>query len=250
MTIFVEIFCVLLASDDVFENEFFPIIEKFSNVILHFEKMNYEKTLPIDLTTFDFILQKGEIRTAAERLSKKRIHDNSIKILGLACTSMSFLLGKETIENELKKGFKLNCICTDMAQAQAYALKVLNVKNIALLTPYLKKVACTNIKMLEKCSNVSVVARYTLNLSQDYETSSISQQAIADHVTELNNDEVHAFVIGCSAFKVTANCFIDEMEALFKKPVVTSLQAFLWYALRLAKRDERITGFGTLFSSF
>ena len=42
--------------------------------------------------------------------------------------------------------------------------------------------------------------------------------------------------------------FIDELEAVIGKPVVTSTQAFLRKLLRVAGIRDQISGYGTLFA--
>ena len=40
---------------------------------------------------------------------------------------------------------------------------------------------------------------------------------------------------------------IDRLEQKLAAPVITSTQAILWHALRLAGIDDRIRGYGRLF---
>ena len=40
---------------------------------------------------------------------------------------------------------------------------------------------------------------------------------------------------------------IDKLEKLLKRPVITSMQAFMWDMLRTSGENKQITGLGTLF---
>jgi maleate cis-trans isomerase len=42
---------------------------------------------------------------------------------------------------------------------------------------------------------------------------------------------------------------VELLEREIGKPVVTSCQAYIWYALKLANVRERITGFGRLMAT-
>jgi len=67
-------------------------------------------------------------------------------------------------------------------------------------------------------------------------------------VTKIDCEEADAIVIGCSAFRVCEQHFIDNLENVVGKPVITSTQAFLWKMLRTAGVQTRISGYGQLFS--
>jgi maleate isomerase len=42
---------------------------------------------------------------------------------------------------------------------------------------------------------------------------------------------------------------VDLLEREIGKPVVTSCQAYIWHALRMAKVKQPVTGFGRLMAS-
>lgn len=65
--------------------------------------------------------------------------------LGLACTSMSFTLGPERVDELLLRSRRVAAApnsgvpakVTDMARAQVMALKALGTRRVALVTPYI-----------------------------------------------------------------------------------------------------------------
>jgi maleate isomerase len=162
---------------------------------------------------------------------------------------MSFILGPTAIRKELKYGFP-SALPTDMFEAQVEALKVFRVSRVALLTPYIEEVSNKNALMLSSEANVQVVSRYTMNLSHDYMTSNVSLDTIIQHVLNINCSSAQIIVIGCSAFRICEPGLISELERMVGKPVITSTQAYLWWMLRMAGVNDRVDGYGTLFSDY
>jgi maleate isomerase len=56
--------------------------------------------------------------------------------------------------------------------------------------------------------------------------------------------EADGFFISCTSFRLEE--YIDMLEANIKKPVITSIQASAWDALRMSGVMESIKGYGRL----
>merc|ERR1711879_817836 len=132
-----------------------------------------------------------------------------------------------------------------MARAQLAALKGLGAKKVALITPYLEELSIANAAMLTS-GGVIVVKRLTMGLDRDELTSAVTPDCIAEWAIAADCEEAEVVVIGCSAFRACGVGFIDSLETRLRKPVVTSIQAFLWRMLRLAGVDDAIDGYGEL----
>lgn len=242
-----DICCIQLPSDYVLEQEGPILIRLFPGVTIRMVKMDYDNNATICSSTFIKCLENGELSKKASYLESNKYNTNTV--IGIACTSMSFILGPTAIRKELKYGFP-SALPTDMFEAQVEALKVFRVSRVALLTPYIEEVSKKNALMLSSEANVQVVSRYTMNLSHDYMTTNVSLDTIIQHVLNINCSSAQIIVIGCSAFRICEPGLITELERIVGKPVITSTQAYLWWMLRMAGVKDRIDGYGTLFSDY
>ena len=230
---------VQIPTDTVLDYEGALLMSNIPNVWLRLQKCEFE-TEAIDADTFESAA-KNIGRAAAALLPQ-----SEVTAIGLACTSMSFVLGKERVGQQLR-GACPHAKTTDMASAQAAALAELGVRNIALVTPYIPEIANKNSEMLAS-SGLNVVAHETMGLSHDSMTDKVSKATIREWALAVDCDEAEALVIGCSAMRACEPGFIDELEAALGKPVVTSTQAFLWSMLRIAGVGDQISGYGKLFA--
>ena len=70
-------------------------------------------------------------------------------------------------------------------------------------------------------------------------------EADVEKLTEhIDSPDAEAIFLSCG--DMAALGIVDELERALGKPVVTSVQATFWGALRAAGIDDRIDGFGTL----
>ena len=231
--------CIKIASDEVIENEAKILLSFFPDVDIVFSKLPLADGL---VTPESFMKSASTISTSSLRLGMLA----SPSVIGLACTSMSFTLGIRRVDQEIHAGC-INVQTTDMARGQIDALHALGIERVCLLTPYIDILSKKNAEFLRE-NGIQVLRRHTLNLVTDEETSLITKESIRKMVTKIDCEEADAIVIGCSAFRVCEQHFIDNLENVVGKPVITSTQAFLWKMLRTAGVQTRISGYGRLFS--
>jgi maleate isomerase len=235
------VLAVQIPTDTVLDSEGALLVSKMPGVWLRTQKCEFDAEV---LTAETFERAAGNIRRAAAAC----LPASEISAVGLSCTSMSFVLGPERIDEQLR-GACPNAVSTDMARAQAAALHALDVTRIALVTPYIQDLAEKNAAMLES-QGLSVVAHQTMGLTHDSQTDKVSKETIKAWAADTDCDDAQALVIGCSAMRACEPGFIDELEKAHGKPVVTSTQAFMWSLLRKAGVADQIDGYGTLFRSF
>jgi maleate cis-trans isomerase len=241
-----ELCCVQLPSDFVLEHEGPLLVKMFPGVTLRMVKMAYDPNEAICEATYFKALESGHIRNAAAHLAFMRCVGVTT-VVGVACTSMSFILGADAIRKELMTGFPA-ARTMDMAEAQAEAVKALGASRIALLTPYVEEVYMVNAAMLTESAGVEVVSHHTMNLAKDEQTTAVEPEEIKRLALEINCDAAQIVVIGCSAFRACQPGFISDLERQLGKPVVTSTQAYLWWMLRTAGMKDQVGGYGRLFS--
>jgi maleate isomerase len=223
------------------------LIRWFPGVTLRLAKLDHDPNAPICTSTYIHCLESGELYTKAALLARTPFPVTTV--IGMACTSLSFILGSRVVQSELKRGFP-SARTMDMAEAQIEALKALGATHIALLTPYIEELASANASMLVAHAGVIVVARHTMCVPIDSMTSSVSPAEIARLIHRINVASAQVIVIGCSAFRACGPGFITDLEKQVGKPIVTSTQAYLWWMLRVAGISDQVQGYGRLFSHY
>ena len=241
--------CIQIPTDYVLDKEGPRLVDEFPGVELRLQKMVFAsdngcKSDGMQLDTSTFQRNANNIAVAGKTL----LPIDRCTVIGMACTSLSFTLGPDHIDKQL------GCVCpgvktTDMARAQAKAIAAIGAKKVALLTPYITSLADKNKDMLEAGGDIIVVRRATMELERDELTSAVSKATISAWAEAVDCDECDAVVIGCSAFRACEYGFIDELELLLGKPVITSTQSFMWSMLRTAGINDQINGYGKLFNN-
>ncbi|CAJ1417457.1 unnamed protein product [Effrenium voratum] len=231
--------CVQIPSDVTLEDEGPPFARKLG-LDLRMVKVHFDSD-DICASTYLRAMEREELTKAAQQLPQQ------CSVVGLSCTSYSFTLGSEKVREQLNAGLP-DVPATNMADAQLLALKALNVRKVALLTPYIEELSVANAAMLES-SGLEVVKRITMNLPTDELTSALTPPEIAQWALRVDVPCADCVVIGCSALRACQENFLDDLEAQLGKPVVTSTQAFLWRMARLAGATNHISGYGRLLSA-
>jgi len=167
-----------------------------------------------------------------------------ITVWGVSCTSMSFVLGEERV----KSCFPDGAVTTDMWLSVLAALRRLDAKRIAMLTPYIAELSHKNEQLL-KDQGFSVVASMSLGLTRDVESSAVTPEYIEECVKKIAKEgNPDVVFIGCSALRACTPGFLSKLESqLDGVSVVTSTQAFLWNMLRTVNVDDKVEGYGKLF---
>mmetsp|Transcript_89318 Transcript_89318/g.255001 ORF Transcript_89318/g.255001 Transcript_89318/m.255001 type:complete len:330 (-) Transcript_89318:175-1164(-) len=237
---------VQVPTDFNMDSEAALLIANFQGVELRMQKIT---GLATDLCTPEsYLPARKNVRDAAEALNV----NNYCSVVGLACTSMSFTLGPEIVDAELKIAHP-KAKPVDMARSQVKAIRTLGCTVIGLVTPYIDAFHNNNINMLESGGDVTVASSVNLGLVKDEWTSMVDQQTITDAVKEvirMADTPLDAVVLGCSAFRVCVPGYISELETETGVSIVTSTQAFYWNCLRTGGVEDQIDGYGRLFQEF
>ena len=73
----------------------------------------------------------------------------------------------------------------------------------------------------------------------------ITPDYIKDFALSIDQKEAEVIFLSCSGIRSLD--IIEEVEATTGKPVITSNQAQMWYALRTAGVNDKLSGFGIIF---
>lgn len=167
-------------------------------------------------------------------------------VIAYGCTSGSIIEGEDAIVRGIREVVGDVPVVTT-AGAVVEALRALDVRRVAVATPYLKPVNEEERVYLER-QGFEVSRILGLELGRDEaERRMIGRQApgVAYRVArEAYTPDADGVFISCTNFASLP--VIEPLEAEIGEPVVTSNQATLWAALRRAGLPDRIEGMGRL----
>ncbi|NQV47934.1 MAG: hypothetical protein HQ504_09145 [Rhodospirillaceae bacterium] len=121
--------------------------------------------------------------------------------------------------------------------------RMLGIQRIAVLTPYPHEVNAPITAWLEE-NGISVLSLDTFGMDSDVDVARIPPEAIIAAASAADHADADAVFLSCTALR-SVECIAD-LEQRLGKPVLTSNQAMLWRALRLAGYDGKIPGYGEL----
>jgi maleate isomerase len=134
--------------------------------------------------------------------------------------------------------------CTTPITAALAGLKALQVKRVALLTPYVEQVNEMMRGYLE-ADGIAVPAVGSFYRDNDADVARISPGSIKSAVMELGSHaSVDAVFVSCTTLRVAE--ITQSAENLLGKPVISSNLALAWHSLRLAGYSEPVPSWGAL----
>lgn len=183
-----------------------------------------------------------DIRNAVNRISTAQVD-----VIALACTTASFYKGikfDREIVNMIEQISGVSATTT--ATASVEALKKMNIKKVAVSSPYVDWGVKRLGTYLEE-AGLKVVSNKGLNIGRIHQVAEQPPQVVYKHAKEVNKPEADGIFISCTNFP-TINV-IEQLELDLAKPVVTANQATFWGALRKAGVNEPLNGYGKLLKS-
>jgi maleate cis-trans isomerase len=127
------------------------------------------------------------------------------------------------------------------ARAVLAALQHLGVKKLALGTPYPEAISAQG-KAFWEAAGFDIVGYQRLTDVQDIYTE--NEERAYQLACQANTPEAEAVLLSGTGLPTVR--ILERLEQDLKKPVLSSNQASLWRALRLAGVQQAITGFGSL----
>jgi len=167
-----------------------------------------------------------------------------VNAIAFCCTSGSFIKGPgydQEIINRIKKVF--SGVVTTTTTSVVEALKALNVKRIAVATPYIGDVNKA-LKRYFEAMDFEIVNIEGLGITKDADVGRLTPDVAYNLARKADKPEAEAVFISCTNFRSLE--VINTLEKDLQKPVVTSNQATMWNLLRLLeiKPDKK---YGKLF---
>lgn len=167
-------------------------------------------------------------------------------VIAYGCTASSIVQGvpydarlRQEIESVLGNGGK----ATTAAHAIVTGLHAVGAETIALVSPYTAEVDAAEHRYFAE-AGFEVVGGAHLGISDNFGLAAPTPQTLLDLGLKGWDRRADALVISC--LNTRSHTVIEALEQRIGRPVVTSTQALLWHALRLADIEDRLAGLGTL----
>jgi maleate isomerase len=211
---------IVLKSDETIEQEFRSIIDNDIS-LLHSRIPCHPKVTPETLSQMEI-----DLPTAAELLPSTARYD----VIGYACTSASTIIGTDKIKS-LIQSKHTNTQVTDPIDSVIKAMKKLNCKKIAFVSPYSATVTEVLKNYLEK-KGFEITNIICFEEDNDSVVAKISEHDTLRAIVDVNNSSNEAVFASCTNLK-TFN-IINEAEKSIKKPVISSNLALAWNMLNIS----------------
>lgn len=225
---------IALASDYMIEKDFIRIIKDkkvdfFVNRIECFNPLTKENLI--------------KMSEKVTEVTKDILPNEKIDCVAYGCTSGTIAAGYEDIEKKIKNA-KPEAIVTTPSTASIKALKKLNIKKIAIFTPYSKKL---NDEVLDffKNENFEIKANSYFNIKSDIDIGKVDPNYLYEVLSKMDLNGAEALFISCTA--LPALSIIDKLEKKLNITVLSSNQTLIWDTLNSIKNKETTKGFGKIF---
>ncbi len=180
--------------------------------------------------------------------SARLLRDANVDIILYGCTSGSFIGGKDfekELEGKIEDAVNIPVVTTSTAVIEA--LKILDARDILVITPYTDEINLREKDFLE-VNDFEVLDIRGLGIEENTKIGRLEPYEAYRLAKATFIDEADAIFISCTNFRTFE--IIEMLEDDLGIPVVTSNQASLWLTLRELDIMEKIPGLGRLFTEF
>lgn len=172
--------------------------------------------------------------------------DLKLDLIIYGCTSGSFIFGDDydnKIINKIKNHCGIKTITTSSSVINA--LKILNIKNVSVLTPYPNHI---NKKLSQYLKYYEINVNNLTCLPTIDEINTYSSQNVYEYAKKIIHNKNDGIFISCTDLRTFE--IIDILEKEINKPVVTSNQSTYWNAFKTLCIEEKVESYGKLFKQF
>ena len=218
-----------------FEQEFLKVTDSLDGVI------GIPARLLLGFTDADALTGMNEgIDLAARQLAT-----TSPDVAIYMCTSGSFKDGQDGNQAIKDRLAELVPGAKTMTTSEAIVggIKAFGMKRVVMTTPYDEDLTNREVEFLAH-HGVTVTDLNFLDIEDNLDRGDLPAGEWLRHAKGLDYADADGFFLSCG--NVRTLDIVDTLEAETGLPVVSSTQATIWMALRLAGIDEAIPGFGAL----
>ena len=177
-----------------------------------------------------------------ESVTNKILPNEKINTIAYGCTSGTIAIGEDKVKEKILLA-KPGCYVTTPVTSAIKAFQQMNIKKIALFTPYPDAVNKTILGYFTK-KNIEVSSFASLNLNLDTEFANVDPNYILEISSKLETKNADALFISCTALPVLN--ILDKLEKKIQKPVLSSNQTLIWDTIRSVRYESPIKGYGKL----
>ena len=175
-------------------------------------------------------------------ITEKILPGEKINTVAYGCTSGTIAIGEDRVKRKIKLA-KPDCYVTTPITSAIKAFKKMNIKKIALFTPYPNSVNETIIQYFNK-KNINISSFSTFNLNLDVDIAKVDPKYLLKTLVSLNTNNAEALFISCTALPALE--ILDKAEKKINKPVFSSNQTLIWDTIRSIGLKSSINGYGKL----
>jgi maleate isomerase len=177
-----------------------------------------------------------------ESVTEKILPGQKINTIAYGCTSGTIAIGEEKVKEKVQLA-KPGCYVTTPITSALKAFKEMNLKKIALFTPYPESVNKTILEYFNK-KNINIVSFSTFNIDLDEDIASVDPKHLLETLIKLDINDADALFVSCTALPILK--IIDKVEKKINKIVLSSNQTLIWDTLRSVGYKSPIEGYGKL----
>ena len=177
-----------------------------------------------------------------ESITEKILPGEKINTVAYGCTSGTIAIGEDKVKEKIQLA-KPGCHVTTPITSAIKAFNKMNVKKIAVFTPYPESVNKTISEYLIK-KNINVMSFSTFNLDLDVDFARVDPKYLSEILTQLNINDADALFVSCTALPALE--ILDELEKKINKPVFSSNQTLIWDTIRSVGYKSSVEGYGKL----
>ncbi|MCP4971198.1 MAG: hypothetical protein GY932_11490 [Arcobacter sp.] len=228
---------ILLATDQITLYEFDAIL-KDTGVLCFPSRVMMDS---VELTPEVLMAIKNELACATNTI----LPGLTLDVVALSCTSASMTIGEDEVARIIKQSNSKREIkeVTNPYTAIKNACEFLNINELGVITPYSIEVTQGIIDGMQ--ANIKTISAATFNNTNDNLVPSITPESIKNAVIEMAKDEkLKTIFVSCTNLNISR--YIDELEKVTGKLILSSNQVMAWDILRLANYKKPIFGFGSL----
>jgi len=177
-----------------------------------------------------------------EAVTEKILPGEKINTVAYGCTSGTIAIGEDKVKEKIQLA-KPDCYVTTPITSAIKAFKLMNVKKIAIFTPYPESVNKTIYEYFFK-KKIEVLSFGTFNLELDTDFANIDPKYLSETLTKLDTSGADALFISCTALPALE--ILNEVEKKIGKPVFSSNQTLIWDTIRSIGYKLPVEGYGKL----
>ena len=178
-------------------------------------------------------------------ISEDILPNEKIDCVVYGCTSGTIAAGYDTIKKKINLA-KPEAKVTTPSTAAINALKKMNIKNIAIFTPYSKALNDDVIKYFEN-QNFKITSNAYFDITNDLDIGKVDEDYLYKTLIEMDLGNADCLFISCTA--LPALSIIEKLEKKLNKVVLSSNQVLIWDTLQSIGKKSLIDGFGKLFKN-